>query len=625
MSAIFGIFHAQGNPVAPADLSGMASRMRHCGPDGAGQYCNKNIGLGQLVLETGLGRQGTVLPFETPKLVLSCDMRLDNRSELLEKLSPIAPDISDPSLVALAYEKWGRDFPKFLEGDFTLALWDKRRNRLLLARDQMGIRNLYYHIRGGSLYFATEIKALLALDAVPRKLNQRKVVDHFLLIYDDCKSTFYQDILRFPAAHSLTANDSGRHWHRYFKFDISKRLTLSGDREYIEGFREHLIRAVHDRTSLSHPVACELSGGLDSTSVTAVAAQKLASVNRQPITITQVPPSHDKELKDERPLIRRFLKFTGIDKNMAYGGTGIPLESMLEWAQEAFDEPLHCTFSFFSRRALSNLKDRQVRVLLNGFGGDDVVSSQRYRPLTGVIREKGLGYYLGQHWKRYPSLLTWVSSLAFDMVKMTPRLEMLMFPSHNTIYHRRLKQNNILSPALMKRWRVGERLKAQRLRGANPNIHAAQAARAFGNDSVEGRVTNRRQAAARFGIEVGFPLLDRRLVAFYLACPLHLKFRDGINRYLFRQAVQGLIPETVRTHQGKAGFLLPSISDEVYKNMSYIKERARQMKNPYVDSKKIQDILAPVHSYRDVRAMGVQRHLSLQALMFENFYQNMDH
>ena len=221
--------------------------LAHRGLDGTGVWNNGSIGLGHRMLWTTPESLQEKLPLvsQTGDLVLTADARVDNRDELISRLGLTdhrSGEIADSQLILAAYEKWGEDCAEKLLGDFAFAIWDARRQEVFCARDPMGVKPFYYYHSGRIFVFASEIKAVLCLQDVPRKLNEVKVADFLVPIFNDQINTYYQDVFRLPPAHSMTVSGGGVRTRSYWSLDPTRELHLGSDEEYVEAFRELLQR-----------------------------------------------------------------------------------------------------------------------------------------------------------------------------------------------------------------------------------------------------------------------------------------------------------------------------------------------------------------------------------------------
>ena len=140
---------------------------------------------------------------KTGDLVVTADARIDNRDELIAVLGLTGrpwEEITDAELILGAYRRWGERCPERLLGDFAFAIWDRRNQTLFCARDHFGVKHLYFYRSNPIFVFGSEIKALLCLPEVPRRLNEARLADYLMLISEDKSATLYQDIFRLPPA-----------------------------------------------------------------------------------------------------------------------------------------------------------------------------------------------------------------------------------------------------------------------------------------------------------------------------------------------------------------------------------------------------------------------------------------
>ena len=260
MSGIIGLYNLDGRPADQLLLERMARTITHRGPDGIRHWLDGSVGFGHLLLQTTpeSAHEKQPLTNEDSALCLTLDGRIDNRSELrcwLESKGLPLRDDSDAELVLRAYECWGEECPNRLLGDFAFAIWDARKQQLFCARDYVGVKPFYYY-RSGSLFaFGSEIRAVLALDTVPRRLNESRLADFLIeeLDREDEESTFYQDVQRLPAGHSLTVGPGRFALRDYWDLKAPPVLKLGSLREYGEAFREIFVEAVRCRLRSSHP------------------------------------------------------------------------------------------------------------------------------------------------------------------------------------------------------------------------------------------------------------------------------------------------------------------------------------------------------------------------------------
>ena len=198
MSGICGLFSLDKAPVAEDDIQAMSAMLGRRGPDRTGVYCDGSIALAHMLLATTpeSGFEQQPLEHRESGCVVSADVRLDNRTELLGKLGLHARQstIGDAELLLLAYLEWGEQCLAHVLGDFAFAVWDPRQKSLFCARDHFGMRPLYYHEQPGKhFFFASEPRAILVLPQVPYRLNRGRIADFLVpsLQWIDYTSTFF--------------------------------------------------------------------------------------------------------------------------------------------------------------------------------------------------------------------------------------------------------------------------------------------------------------------------------------------------------------------------------------------------------------------------------------------------
>lgn len=284
MSGIVGILNRDGAPVDRHLISRMTSFLSLRGPDAQHFQINGNVALGHAMFCTTVEAATEQQPLTLDqKLWLTADVRLDARRELIARLedklgaplrtlddSPRAPN--DAELILHAYKAWADDCVKYLLGDFAFAIWDATRQRLFCARDQLGIRQLYYSVSADCVVFSNTLNCLRLHPHVSNNLNEVAIGDFLLFGQNQEKeTTTFADIKRLPRAHTLSVAAEGVQLCEYWTPSAST-IRYQNDRDYIERFQELLNASVADRLRTER-VGISLSGGLDSSAIAAVATQ----------------------------------------------------------------------------------------------------------------------------------------------------------------------------------------------------------------------------------------------------------------------------------------------------------------------------------------------------------------
>jgi len=286
MSAITGIFYRDGRDVGPDQIKKMNKTLLYRGKDGSAVWVDGSVAFGHQMLHTTNESIHEKLPFkdESSGLLITSDARIDNREELAPKLKlQNSKDVPDSFFILKAYQKWGEKCPEKLLGDFAFAIWDTENEKLFCARDHMGVKPFYYYLSDNAFFFATEIKALLTNLEVKYSLNEIKVAYFLSDINHDREITFYENILRLPAANALEVNFDTFKLEKYWELDPNKRIVLKSESEYSNSFLEIFNNAVKCRLRSAFPLGSLLSGGLDSSSIVCAAREILLKNGGYPL------------------------------------------------------------------------------------------------------------------------------------------------------------------------------------------------------------------------------------------------------------------------------------------------------------------------------------------------------
>jgi asparagine synthase (glutamine-hydrolysing) len=556
MSAIVGIRHMDGQTIQASDLYRMLQAVAHRSPDDKTVWHQGSIGFGHGLLQTfSDGRSGTQ-PLVEGELAITADVRLDNRSELLSALGMADLGTSDAALILSAYRRWEEDCPKRLLGDFAFALWDERRAALFCARDHVGVKPFYYHASAERFVFASEIKALLALPRVPREINEARVADFLVTMVADSHSTLYSEIFRLPAGHSLIVTPFGRRSESYWRIEV---LDPIRERDAAEQFRSLFSTAVRCRLRGATNVGAMLSGGLDSSSVAVVAARIRQEDQAAPLPtfslVFDKTPTHS-----ERPFIEAVLAQGGFDPCLLAGDL-LPVLADLDQILTMQDGPFLAPGLAMTSQLYRAASSRGVRVLLDGHGGDEVVSHG-----FGRLKQLATAGKWVDLWRQVQAEADIYGNPAWRLFAS--------YVSHFGSSSRILRPAGRVSHRILRRFRKNEENVARRF--INPDLAARtdvaaryRAQSALMNDYKSEReqhlstVSSPRQPygfevldkhAASAGVEVRYPFWDKRLVEFCVALPAEAKLVNGWSRMVLRRAMDGILPNPVRWRRDKFEF-----------------------------------------------------------------------
>jgi asparagine synthase (glutamine-hydrolysing) len=269
MSGICGIVNFSGRPIGQEELKYMSDAASHRGQDGTTFWFEGSIGMAYLSLIITPESRGDKQPLVNGHMVLAADARVDNRDELMRILMLKSKNATDADLIMAAYCRWGVDCPKHIIGDFAFALWDNREKHLLLARDPMAMRSLYYQIETKRLLFATEIKQIIALPDISAEIYEPAIAAFLAGPAMPLQWTFYKGINQLEAGHTLVLKSRRTQIRRFWDINPQNRIYYKDKNEYIEQFRELFKESVKCRLRSIRPIGLMLSGGMDSMSIAA--------------------------------------------------------------------------------------------------------------------------------------------------------------------------------------------------------------------------------------------------------------------------------------------------------------------------------------------------------------------
>lgn len=549
MGGIAGTYRLDGGP-ADEHLNAMLDAIAHRGPERVGWRAGA-VALGRRAA------QSAALPENEGRgLAIVADARIDNPRELREALGggPRA-DVSNAELILAAYEQWGERCPERLTGDFAFAVWDARLATLFCARDPFGVRPLFFHRSREAFCFASEIKSLLRLPRVARTLDEAWLAAYVAAVPEPLEgATAFEGVKRLPAGHSVSVSPSGVRQRRYFSLDPVDELPPRSNAEYAEQFRDLFTEAVRSRLRSEAAVGSMLSGGLDSSSVVAVARDLGAGDGALPTFSVAFPATPQ---CDERPYIDAVIDQGGLRPSLLNGDAISPMIE-IDRLLDLVDEPFFGPSVYLQWNTYAVARQAGIDTMLDGVGGDQVVSYGLFLRLDELAR-RGRWLALARE-VACTSRRLGRSPLRLVRDHMVPGLAPPALRKLRHVVHGERgphwSAGTLISPEFAAR--VEDRLldECPALCQTPPRTaregHRRDLYRALPREPLE-------RIAAAHGVEARYPFFDRRLVEFCLALPTEQKGSRGWNRLIVRRALADLLPERVLTRTWKAN-PVPSLS-----------------------------------------------------------------
>src|SRR6266849_6817588 len=527
----------------------MCQVIRHRGPDDQGVWVGDDgaaLGMRRLsIIDLAGGHQPIFNEDQSMLVVLNGEIY--NYRELQKELQERGHHFrtnSDTEAIVHAYEEYGDECVKHLRGMFTLAIWDRNRQRLLAARDRFGKKPLNYYWDGQRLIFGSEIKSILEA-GIPREINPIALDEYLVCRYVPAPNTLFRGVSKLPAAHILIYEDGQIRTPRYW--ELSFTPTCQDDEvTAIERTLTLLKEAVSVRLMSEVPLGAFLSGGVDSSIVVGLMSQRMS----QPVKTFSI--GFEEDDYSELPYARQVAKHFGTEHHEFFVRPDLVLVlPQLAWA---YDEPFSDD-SMLPTYYVSKLAREYVTVVLTGDGGDEIFAGYTYyqrefsiNRLPPFIRSLlGYGSRFMPDGMRGKNRL---GSLLLDLPTRVLRSGMLFAPD---------SRSSMYSPEYFAQvcdHNPYELLISEFRAVSDLDITAQQQyvdARRYLTDDILVKVD---KASMFNSLETRAPLLDQYLVEYVASLPSTLRMRNGVLKYLLKKVAADLLPAEILT-RGKQGFGVP--------------------------------------------------------------------
>lgn len=576
MSGICGSISLDGRPADPTVLAAMTRVLQTRGPEGAHHWADGPVAMGHTLLATTpeLRYESQPLRDSASNCVITADLRLDNRDELLRNLGLVdrAAATGDAALVVAAYQRWGEGCVARLLGDFAFALWDGGAQRLLLARDHFGMRPLFWHHAPGRMVlFASEPEAILQEPRVPRTLDEGRLADFIVpaLEWCDHTSTCYTAVQAVaPGSYVVVGADAPPRVSQYWRAEPMSPLHLANDRAYADGLEQVLRQAIAARLRGVESLAgCMLSGGID-TACVAWFANEAPRVRPLP-TFSALNASRD--VLSETTGVLANIHAAAVDPVLvtcAPPGTAHPaVDVKVQWPilsqlstrlHEPFDSRAVLQAALYEAAAA-----RGVRVVLDGAAADTVLSERMYYQWAfraGAWGTAVRGVLARRHFDEGPRRP--VMDLAADLARLAwhgalPRSVLAAAAARMRARRMHADINGSgIRPEFAQAVNLAARFERLADTFRNPDARSFWTDRAHDLQAQVGRgVARYGRVAALFGVEARNPFLDKRVVEYCLSLPGDQLVRDGMPKAILRRVMHGRLPEAVLGVRARRGHL----------------------------------------------------------------------
>lgn len=565
MCGIVGTVHKNGRGGDQLVVRRMCGLITRRGPDDEGFYFGDRVGLGMRrlsIIDLHAGKQPIHNEDKTVWVVFNGEIY--NYRELrrdLEKRGHRLLTASDTECLVHLYEDFGEELVSHLRGMFAFAIWDDRQKKLLLGRDRLGIKPCYYRQHDGALYFGSELKCLLAIEGMERRISLPALSDYLTFKYVPGPQTIYEGIRELPPAHVGLWSDGSFHVKRYWQLKPASGETRSLD-YYAEGLLHELEEAVRLHLVSEVPLGAFLSGGIDSSAIVAL----MSRVGQGKVKSFTIGFEDGQVGVDERPFARTIATQYGTDHSeYLYEDPERQIAAMLPAIVRSFDEPF-ADSSAIPNYMISEAARKYVTVALSGTGGDELfagyeryrgaLAAERYRHIPRLVRQ-GLLNPLINLLPEVRAAGLWIDRLkrftqgvdlplperyqrflaAFDE---SEKRELFSDDVRQTL----MCEKNYWTPLAMEQVEATEDLLEWMLQ---TDLHTY-----LPDDEL--RKTDR--LSMWHSLEVRVPFLDHKVVEFAATIPEKYKLHGMTKKYVLIQALDGIIPKHILRRR-KQGFSIP--------------------------------------------------------------------
>jgi asparagine synthase (glutamine-hydrolysing) len=476
---------------------------------------------------------------ERGDLVAIADANITNREQLFQRLN-ISPNqqegFNDTDLILRCYQKWNKEIPDYIEGEFALAVWNKESGELYLATDHLGHRQLYYYDSPEYFIFSSQLKELTTLINIPRIFNDAYLIDYFYKLQNP-ETTFLKNIHLLPSGHLLTYNHKDSYkTEKYWTLNGAKKYHFSKDEDWFECARDLIVQATHKRVIGGKKIGITLSGGLDSSSIACILAGILKEKKLPLYAFSSVLPLKN-EGKDERKYIETLLRH---HPNIIPEYIEMPEHGTFTDLENSFyiDEAIPDSFQYVDHSILKSAKQKGIQNLFTGYGGDFWISwkgnSVIYQLLANGSYQEGIRLLKASGRYHQHSLMR---SFRINILPHIPLFKVL---------------KNKLGKSILPGF-----FKEQFLKDYDyASLKANEAYRQSTISEVYSGKFGKRLATIRirnsyYGMESSVPLLDKSLVEFFLDVPETLFVKNGVPRSLIRESMKDILPDSIRLRKDK--------------------------------------------------------------------------
>lgn len=560
MSGIAAIFHTDHRAADLRQLGAITATMAQRGADGIHHWQQGPVALGHCAFHCSAEDANAQQPLadESDGLILVLDGYLANYHDLRRDLAGRGARLrnhSDAELILNAYRIWGEACLDHCDGEFAFIIYDRAEQRLFCACDHTGLRQLHYHWDGVHFIAATDIAGVLAALPHDPAPNLPYLAEHIADAWFSSDETPWQGVTRLPAAHCLTLDAGALRLREYWQLPTEVTIRHASDAEYAAHYRSMLAECVTASARTHAPLACDVSGGLDSSAIFCLAHQldkagQLPAPDLQGFTL-KAPPGTPADEADYVDAVRR-------QTGRAIAAVDLFCPD-LDWfiRQGGADRRLPFLPNTVMLRGIAAAAAAQgCRVNLVGQGGDQWLDGHPHhiRQALHMRDWAALGQNLRADWHGMGAGWTLRQILRQGAAACLPdrtRGRLLAMFARATAYNQG-SNPALLDPEMRMALEKRKQAYQRRIAGSSPDAGRKLAKLAFPFSQLTYDMANLQ--GSQVGIEYRYPMLSRKFIEFSAATPEHIRWRGGTTKFVHRLAMAGIMPEEIVGRDSKAHF-----------------------------------------------------------------------
>ena len=604
MCGISGILGFPKNFKVDEDiLVRMRDSLRHRGPDDSGIYVNKNVGLAHrrlTIIDLSTGQQP--ICNEDEKIWLTYNGEIYNYKDLTSYLLNRGHKFktrTDTECIVHLYEELGVNLFDKLDGMFSFGLWDEKSNLLLLGRDRLGIKPLYYYLDGDSIIFASEIKSILANPNVIKEINYSSMIDYFIYGYVPSPKTIYKNIFKLPPGHYLVAKDGKVRISQFW--NLQHNISSNQSESYYSSKLAALLESsVNKRLMSDVPIGALLSGGIDSSTVVALMSKKM----EEPVKTFFI--DFEESNFSEANKARQIADIYGTEHHefTVKSDTLNILPSLVS----QYDEPF-ADYSAIPTFFVSKMASTKVKVCLSGDGGDESFSGYNHYLGAKILGSKWIPHSVRKGlvnplYNLYPS-----NAVGHNFLDKLRRPRLDLWIRSRTLFSKESLGKNLKSPFSNFLSKYDPYLNSYKYFSQCQSSNFIEKIQYVDTKSYlpDDILTKVDIASMAHSLEVRVPLLDYKLVEFAATIPNNLKLKGIDKKYILKKAVRNLLPKDI-LRQKKRGFNIP-ISEWLSSDISNYAEQTLMKNNSPIKNFVKKDYIEKLLSINSKKSRGTGNEL----------------